>query len=133
MFEANVGVVVERGCEPGSALHGMLANDSGHAYETEESSHTIAAASVAVFVGVAVRTYEGVASAASVFVLADMAVRTCAGVRSAGNAVQQVELVVDVAKESDVEEPSVNGVVVLGVVVLACANDFEAFGQLVLE
>lgn len=113
MFEATVGVVVERGCEPGSALHGMLANDSGHAYETEESSHTIAAASVAVLVGVAVRTYEGVASA--------------------GNAAQQVELVVDVAKESDVEEPSVNGVVVLGVVVLACANDFEAFGQLVLE
>ena len=87
MFEATVGVVVERGCEPDSALHGMLANDSGHAYETEGSSRTTAAASVAVLADVAVRTCQGVGSAVSVFVLADMAVRTNEGARSAVEAV----------------------------------------------
>lgn len=60
MLEATVGVVVERGFEPGSALHGTLANDSGHAYEIEEPSHTIAAASLFVLAGMAVRTCEGV-------------------------------------------------------------------------
>ena len=133
VFGATVGVVVGRGSERGSALYGMLASDSGHAYETEGSSRTTAAASVAVLADVAVRTCQGVGSAVSVFVLADMAVRTNEGARSAVEAVQQVELEVDVAREPDVEVPSVSGVVVLGVSVLACANDFEAFGQLVLK
>ena len=113
MLEATVGVVVERGFEPGSALHGTFANDSGHAYEIEESSHTIAAASL--------------------FVLAGMAVRTCEGVRSAAKAVQRVELEADAAKELEFEKLSVNDVVVLGVFVLACATGFDASGCMVLD
>lgn len=91
MCEATVGVVVGRGSERGSSMHGMLANGSGHAYETEELNRTIAAASVPVLVG----------SAASVFVLADMAVRMYEGARSDVEAVQLVELEVDAVKEPD--------------------------------
>ena len=81
VFDATVAAVIERGLEPGLVLHGTLvntvvaiecgpelglarhstpANGPGHAYENEESGHTIAAASLFVLADMTVRMREGV-------------------------------------------------------------------------
>lgn len=56
----NAALVVEYGPELGLARYGTPANDPGHAYEIEESGHTVAAASLFVLAGMAVRKCEGV-------------------------------------------------------------------------